>query len=121
MKVAAIVSALTLLSGILGAQGSIEGTVTNSVTGEPIKKAMVTLGGVELSVGSPSTAMTDASGHFHFENVRPGDYKLFAWDDVEPNIWFDPECLKNFEDRGAPITLPVSGQATVQLRLLTSQ
>ena len=64
---------------------------------------------------------SDQNGHFHFENVRPGDYKLFAWDDVEPNIWFDPEFLRNFEDRGAPITLPVSGQATVELHLLASR
>jgi hypothetical protein len=60
----------------------------------------------------------DQNGHYHFENVRPGDYKLFAWDDVEPNIWFDPEFLKGFEDQGTALTIPVSGQATLPLRLL---
>ena len=95
MKVAAIVSVLTLLCGILGAQSSIEGTVTNSVTGEPIKKAMVELGGVELSVSAGSaTAMTDASGHFHFENVAPGSHVIRA--DQVDGFWDPRNRLPGF-------------------------
>jgi hypothetical protein len=33
------------------------------------------------------------------ETVPPGSYKLFAWDDVEPGIWWDPDFLKNYEDK----------------------
>lgn len=80
MKVAAILPALALVALALRAQtpsakpGSIDGTVTNSVTNEPIKKAIVTLGRVEHSGSTPLTAMTDAAGHFHFEGVEPGSY-----------------------------------------------
>jgi hypothetical protein len=99
MKVAAIVSALTLLAGILGAQvASIDGTVTNSVTGEPIKKAMVELDGVELSIvrseGSAVTAMTDAGGHFHFENVAPGSHVIRA--DQVDGFWDPRNRLPGF-------------------------
>jgi hypothetical protein len=75
MKVAAILPVLAMLAAILRAQaptakpGSIEGTVTNSVTSDPVKKAAVTL-------GDKYTAMTDAAGHFHFDDVPPGEYFL---------------------------------------------
>jgi hypothetical protein len=75
MKVSAILPVLTMLALILRAQappakpGSIEGVVTNSVTSEPVKKAAVTL-------GDKYSALTDAAGHFHFDNVPPGGYFL---------------------------------------------
>jgi hypothetical protein len=57
----------------------------------------------------------DQHGRFHFENVRPGDYKVFAWDDIEPNAWFDADDRKRFEDRAAPLTLQPKGHSAVQL------
>jgi hypothetical protein len=78
MKVAAILPVLTMLTVSLRAQapaakpGSVEGVVSNSVTGEPVKKANVLL-------GTNYTAITDAAGHFHFDNVTPAtDYSLLA-------------------------------------------
>jgi len=77
MKFAAIFPALTLVAGMLHAQrpaakpGSMEGIVINSVTGEPIKKANVSLGG-------KYTATTDAAGHFHFDDVASGAYAIGA-------------------------------------------
>ena len=59
----------------------------------------------------------DQYGRFHFENLRPGEYKLFAWQDVEEGAWFDPEFLANFEDQGVPANLPENGHVTVQLHL----
>jgi len=87
MKFAAIFPALTLVAGMLPAQkpdakpGSVEGIVINSVTGEPIKKAIVSLGG-------KYTATTDAAGHFHFDNVASGAYAIGAEKDgfQAPNL-----------------------------------
>jgi protocatechuate 3,4-dioxygenase beta subunit len=79
MKVAAILPFLALLPGTLRAQtpaakpGSVEGVVINSVTGEPVKKAVVTLGET-----NPTAVMTNADGHFHFDNVTPGTYLIAA-------------------------------------------
>jgi hypothetical protein len=80
MKLTAILSALTLLAAILCAQapaakpGSIDGVVTNSVTGEPLKKVQIAL----RTRDSQSTAITDATGHFHFDNVNPDSYSISA-------------------------------------------
>jgi hypothetical protein len=77
MKAAAILPILAMAALSLRAQapaakpGSVQGVVTNSVTGEPVKKAAVLL-------GDKYTAMTDAAGHFHFDNVTPGGYFVAA-------------------------------------------
>ena len=80
MKLTAILSAFTLLTGVLCAQtpaakpGSIDGVVTNSVTAEPLKKVQIAL----RTRDSQTTAITDATGHFHFDNVNPDSYSISA-------------------------------------------
>jgi hypothetical protein len=69
-----------ILAHTLAAQtqtlGSVEGTVTNSVTGQPIKRASVSL---RTSSGvNAYNASTDATGKFHFDAVAPGKYLAVA-------------------------------------------
>lgn len=67
------------------------------------------------------TASTDASGHFHVEGLPPGDYKVFAWEDVETGAWQDPDFIRQFEDRGKPSRITEGGTSTIELRLIPSQ
>ena len=43
---------------------------------------------------------SDQNGRFQFTDLAPGDYKVFAWDDVERYQWFDPEFVKDYEKQG---------------------
>jgi len=61
---------------------------------------------------------TDQYGRYHFENIRPGEYKLFAWDDPEPNAWFDPEFLRSFEEQGERITVQPTSHVVSKLRVI---
>jgi protocatechuate 3,4-dioxygenase beta subunit len=98
---------------VLAAEG---GTVDGKVAG----------GATVLLVAAPElrgrydsfhAVTADQHGRFHFTNIRPGEYKLFTWDDVEENAWFDPEFLKKFEDQGVPLTIAPGGHVTSQLHL----
>ncbi|HXN49162.1 MAG TPA: carboxypeptidase-like regulatory domain-containing protein, partial [Bryobacteraceae bacterium] len=62
------------------ATGSIEGTVLDAVTGEPIRKAEVNLNGAAPPGGAQTDlrAGTDASGHFAFRALPAGAYWLHA-------------------------------------------
>jgi hypothetical protein len=35
--------------------------------------------------------VSDQNGHFNMLGVAPGDYKLFAWEDIEPFSYNDPK------------------------------
>jgi hypothetical protein len=93
MRLAVILPAWTLVMFPLRAQPtapqrrSVEGTVVNSVSGGPIKKASVIL---ESQPGPGGTAhnlttQSDASGRFHFDNVEPGLYVVEAQRDAYMN------------------------------------
>jgi protocatechuate 3,4-dioxygenase beta subunit len=51
------------------------------------------------------TQSTDQYGHFAIRGIAPGDYKLFAWEEVEADAWQAAEFLKPFEVKGESITL----------------
>ena len=62
------------------ATGSIEGTVLDALTGEPIRKAEVDLNGAGAQGGAQTNlrAGTDASGHFSFRALPAGTYWVNA-------------------------------------------
>jgi hypothetical protein len=62
--------------------------------------------------------VADQAGRYRFENVAPGEYQVFAWDDVEPDSWFDPEFFREIEGRGAAVKLEVKGHQTVTAHLV---
>ncbi len=57
-----------------GMKASLEGRITNAVTGEAVKKVSVILAGH----GPNSTLETDEKGVFLFDNLEPGRYTLMA-------------------------------------------
>ncbi len=55
----------------------LEGHVVSDATGEPVRKAHVTLGS-RADQDSELVATTDENGHFWFAEVKPGTYTLIA-------------------------------------------
>jgi beta-lactamase regulating signal transducer with metallopeptidase domain len=100
---------------------SLDGTVhdddDNPVAGT------VTLVPVPLRPGHASlypTATADAQGHFSFPSITPGQYKVYAWEEIEPTAHRDPELTKQFESRGESIDVGEGGHATVSLKRSTA-
>jgi hypothetical protein len=63
-------------------------------------------------------ASTDASGHVRIDGVAPGEYKVFAWDDVKPGAWQYPDFLRLHEDRGTPVRIREGSAEKIDLRLI---
>ncbi len=63
------------------------------------------------------TPQTDASGKFHVDAI-PGRYKVFAWEDVERNAWFDTEFVDRYESRGHPVTVMEGSSEVIDVPLI---
>ena len=97
-----------------GNPGSLQGLVLNERR-EPVIGAVVT-----LFANSPSDRLyrtdmykvtsTDTAGRFQLQGLRPGDYRVFAWENIEKGTWIDSTFLRQHEERGATIRIE-EGQA----------
>jgi len=61
----------------------------------------------------------DGSGRVRLEGIAPGDYTLFAWEDVEIGAWNDPEFVRNYENRGKPVQLHEGSQDSSQITVIS--
>jgi hypothetical protein len=52
---------------------------------------------------------------FEFKDLRPGTYKLFAFQEVEPFAWVDPEVMKPIESLGQIVTVNAGEHISLQL------
>jgi hypothetical protein len=62
------------------------------------------------------TAIAGTDGGFEFRDLAPGDYKLFAWTDVERGAPLDPDFRRPFEQRAVSVHIAPHGSATIQLK-----
>jgi protocatechuate 3,4-dioxygenase beta subunit len=65
--------------------------------------------------------VTDQNGRFTFKSVAPGEYKVYAWEDVESTAWMDPEFMKPLDGKGEPVTLGESAQVNVQVTVIPAE
>ena len=63
------------------------------------------------------TAATDQQGRFTLGGIAPGEYKLLVFDDLEFGAQYDPEFLKQHEEKGKSLSLRESSQESVTLKL----
>src|SRR5947209_18691711 len=66
--------ALLLCAPLAAAPPGVAGSVTNSVTGAAVKKVLLTLRAEDNR--SAYQTLTDAAGHFQFDDVAPGNYQI---------------------------------------------
>jgi len=99
--------------------GDVTGVVQNG-RGEPAASVQVTAVPASGSLRRDMNKLvtTDASGNFTLKGLPPGDYKIFAWEDVETNAWMDRDYRQPFESLSASAKVQESTTPTVTLRLI---
>ena len=63
-------------------------------------------------------ATSDQNGHFTIATIAPGDYKLFAWEDIEPGEYNDPDFLRKYETLATPAQISESSTSIVEVKAL---
>jgi hypothetical protein len=64
------------------------------------------------------TAITDKSGRFTIPEIPPGSYRLFSWEGIDPNAYYDPDVLTRDEARGVPVRVAPSSNGTIDVRII---
>ena len=95
------------------AVGQIEGTVIDARS-QPVASLQTILipdqdrSRIELV----KTVVTDQNGHFSFRGVSPGNYKIFAWEGLEANAFYDPEVMRQYEQQGKAVRVTEGAKIT---------
>jgi protocatechuate 3,4-dioxygenase beta subunit len=64
---------------------------------------------------------SDAAGRFHVEGLPPGNYRVYAWEDIETGAWQDRDFMRQFEDRGRAVRINEGGTTNIELRVIPPQ
>jgi hypothetical protein len=111
----------TMLEVVIGANaGRIEGSVVNTRSEPLSNRTAVLVPDIRLRRRSDlyKVVSTDSAGRFRMQNIAPGDYKLFAWDNVETGAWEDPEFIQAFESAGRLVRINEGTGENVQLAVI---
>lgn len=100
----------------------VTGTVQNSNTGSSAPGATVVLVPQEKERKEQQSyykqVTSDQNGGFAFKDIVPGEYKIYAWEDVETGAYMDPDFMKPIETKGESLTLKEKDQKTAQLTMI---
>jgi hypothetical protein len=66
------------------------------------------------------TSNSGAEGKISFANVPPGDYKLFAWEEIKQGAWQDVAYMEKFEDKGRLVHIEKAGASNETIQVIKS-
>lgn len=67
------------------------------------------------------TQASGRDGNWSFPRLAPGNYKVFAWESMNVNEWFDPVVMAEFELRGRSVHVSETSEETIELRVLPNR
>jgi hypothetical protein len=91
--------------------------------GKPAAYPEVTLIPLDSSIPGARNALADAQGHFSFDAVPPGQYKVLAWETPEEAQYLqaqDSDVLAPFAAKTSVVTLVAGERQTVTLTSITA-
>lgn len=105
--------------------GRVSGSVLDPKTQKPVSGVFAVLVPQEAERRDREsfyhTSTTDQSGRFTFQNLVPGQYKVYSWEVVDYGAWMDPDFLARQESRGESVTVREGSSQSVQVNLIPDQ
>jgi protocatechuate 3,4-dioxygenase beta subunit len=102
---------------------TLAGTVRGT-DGKPVAAATVVLVPPESQRQNQvrfRQATTDDSGRYTIRGVPPGQYTIYAWENVYNNAWLNARYLSHFQTLGRPITIGATPPAELQLNAIPTE
>jgi hypothetical protein len=104
---------------VLATPGAILEGIVKDAAGDRLPDAVVVLVPDEpyRVNGGPlhRSTISDVSGNFELRGIAPGNYRLFAWPDLEGAAYRNAEFIKNYEDKGKAIRIEKGSRAVAEV------
>jgi hypothetical protein len=101
---------------LASASGEINGAVVDS-RGRPLRATVVAMPPENtrhrLDLYTP--VMTDEAGRFRLSGLVPGDYRLYAWEDIESGSWLDETFMSTVQIPASYVRLAEGGRVATRL------
>jgi hypothetical protein len=109
---------ITILINTKGA--TVKGNVTGSDL-NPVDEALVALVPAQARRANLllyRTTRSDEKGQFTINGVAPGEYRMFAWENVPTNAWLNADFMALQESRGKSLMVTAGGSASADLKVI---
>ena len=63
----------------------------------------------------------DQNGAFRFTSLRPGDYRVFAFEDIESGLSSEPGFRKAFVSSSAAVKLEENDRESIELKVISKE
>ena len=63
-------------------------------------------------------ADSDSGGHFNMRGITPGTYKIFAFEALEENAYFDSDVIQRFEPYGKAVRVEEDDQLNIDVNVI---
>jgi hypothetical protein len=91
--------------------GSVEGETVDG-DGLPVPSGVVL---VPSRGGRPVNTQTGLNGHFNMANIPPGEYMIYAWDNLQDAEYADDYWLRKYGGNGVAVTVETGQKVPVKL------
>lgn len=63
------------------------------------------------------SASTNESGQYSLLAIAPGEYLVYAWEEVEAGAWFNPEFMRLYESSGQTLQIGEMQKRSLDVRV----
>ena len=65
--------------------------------------------------------ITDQTGTFVMRGVKPAEYRILAWRDVEPDAYLNPVVLDRYIGRAELLNVAASGKSNLVIKAISTE
>jgi hypothetical protein len=103
---------------VLSPGGQITGTLLDRYSAPAASATVILVPQERNRRNLYKSTVTDLKGQFTFQGIAPGNYMVFAWEDIEPFSYFDPNVLRAYEALGQAVRITESSRSTTTLKII---